>query len=68
MADWNEVATDLIYIFPQDGFFKNLRARARYAKVWQDGDQWVASTNSIQDVNTTIEDLRFDISLNIPFF
>ena len=68
MADWNEVATDLIYIFPKEGFFKNLRARARYAKVWQDGDQWVGSTNSIQDVNASIEDLRFDITLNIPFF
>ncbi|MEA1049718.1 hypothetical protein U5801_07845 [Lamprobacter modestohalophilus] len=68
LADWNEAAGDLIYIFPQDGPFKNLRARARYARVWQSGDQWVASTESIQSVNAMIEDIRFDIQLNIPFF
>jgi hypothetical protein len=67
LADWNEVATDLIYIFPQDGFFKNLRARARYAEVWQSGDQWVASTNALQQVSSMTDDLRFDIGLNIPF-
>lgn len=68
LANWNEAAGDLIYIFPQDGPFKNLRARARYAQVWQNGDQWVASTQSIQSVNAMIEDMRFDIQLNIPFF
>ncbi len=67
VADWNEMATDLIYLFPQDGFLKNMRLRARYAKVWQKGDNWVASTNSIQDVDSTTNDLRFDAQLNIPF-
>lgn len=67
VADWDELATDLIYIFPQDGFFKNLRARARYAKVWQKGDNWMSGTNTIQYVNYTTNDVRFDVQLNIPF-
>jgi hypothetical protein len=68
LADWNEAAADLIYIFPQDGPFKNLRARARYAQVWQKGDQWVASEGAIRSLNAMTEDIRFDIGLNIPFF
>ncbi len=67
VADWNEMATDLIYLFPQDGFFKNLRARARYAKVWQKGDNWMAGTNTIEYVDYTTNDVRFDVQLNIPF-
>ena len=65
VADWDEMATDLIYLFPQDGFFKNLRARARYAKVWQKGDNWTGS--SIQYADSTTNDVRFDVQLNIPF-
>ena len=61
------MATDLIYIFPQDGFFKNLRARARYAKVWQKGDNWNAGANAVQYVDYTTNDVRFDVQLNIPF-
>jgi hypothetical protein len=67
VADWDEMATDLIYIFPQDGFFKNLRARARYAKVWQKGDNWMPSTNTIEYVDYSTNDVRFDVQLNIPF-
>ena len=67
LADWTEVATDLIYIFPQDGFFKNLRARARYAKVWQKGDEWRAAAGAIQYVDYSINDVRFDVQLNVPF-
>jgi len=67
VADWDEMATDLIYIFPQDGFFKNLRARARYAKVWQKGDNWNAGLNTVQYVDYTTNDVRFDVQLNIPF-
>jgi hypothetical protein len=58
-SNWNELATDLIYIFPQDGFFKNLRARARYASVWEDGGGLIGTK--------TTNDIRFDIGLNIPF-
>ena len=67
VADWDEMATDLIYIFPQDGFFKNLRARARYAKVWQKGDNWNAGANAVQYVDCSTNDVRFDVQLNIPF-
>lgn len=67
VADWDEMATDLIYIFPQDGFFKNLRARARYAKVWQKGDDWSASANAVRYVDYSTNDVRFDVQLNIPF-
>ena len=65
LADWNETATDLIYIFPQDGFFKNLRARARYAMAVQKGDNWNGVSAPYVDYRTY--DLRFDLQLNIPF-
>ncbi|WP_295002308.1 OprD family outer membrane porin [uncultured Dechloromonas sp.] len=58
-SDWDELATDLVYIFPQDGFFKNLRARARYAKVWETGGPLVGEKRT--------DDIRFDLGLNIPF-
>jgi hypothetical protein len=58
-TDWDELATDLIYTFAQDGFFKNLRLRARYAKVWENGAGLIGEK--------TQNDLRFDIGLNIPF-
>ncbi len=67
LPDWTEVATDLIYIFPQDGFFKNLRARARYAKVWQQGDNWNPALGTTQYIDDSINDVRFDVQLNIPF-
>jgi hypothetical protein len=71
LADWDELATDLVYIFPKGGWFNNLRARARYAKVWLDGPQWVgvngAGQNVYQDVNTTQQDVRFDLQFVIPF-
>ena len=58
-TDWNELATDLIYVFPQDGFFKNMRTRLRYATVWEDGGTLVGTK--------TQNDLRLDVGLNIPF-
>ncbi|HOM12292.1 MAG TPA: OprD family outer membrane porin [Rubrivivax sp.] len=65
VANWDEAATDLIYVVPFEGFFKNLRARARYAKAWQKGDTWNGSSIVYVDFPTT--DLRFDVQLNIPF-
>jgi hypothetical protein len=67
VADWYETATDLIYVFPQDGFFKNLRARARWARAIQKGENWSAASNSIVYVDFPTTDVRFDIQLNIPF-
>lgn len=65
LADWNETATDLIYIFPQEGFFKNLRARARYALAEQKGANWNGVSAPYVDYRTY--DLRFDLQLNVPF-
>jgi len=71
LADWNELATDLIYVFPKGGWFNNLRARARYAKVWLDGPQWVAYNGAgqsvYQNVDTTQQDVRFDLQFVVPF-
>jgi hypothetical protein len=64
-SDWNELATDLIYVFAQDGFFKNLRARARYAQVWESGG--VTGVGGAPLGDKTTNDIRFDIGLNIPF-
>lgn len=65
LADWDEIATDLIYIFPQEGFFKNLRARARYAMAEQKGANWNGVSTPNVDYRTY--DLRFDLQLNVPF-
>ncbi len=72
IADWNEMATDLVYVYaPKGMWFSNLRARARYAKVWQNGDQWVGQTatgqNVYQSVDATQNDVRFDLGFVIPF-
>ena len=71
LADWNELATDLVYLFPKGTWFQNLRARARYAKVWQEGQQWVgynqAGQNVYSDVDTTQQDVRFDLQFVVPF-
>ena len=58
-SNWDEMATDLIYVFPEEGFFKNLRVRGRYAKVWEEDGPLVGEKRT--------DDLRFDVSLNIPF-
>ena len=63
----SEANTKRFYAWSQDGFFKNLRARARYAKVWQKGDEWRAAAGAIQYVDYSINDVRFDVQLNVPF-
>lgn len=72
LADWNELATDLVYVFPKGSWFQNLRARARYAKVWQEGKQWVGTDavtggNVYQNVDTNQQDVRFDLQFVVPF-
>jgi hypothetical protein len=62
-TNWDELATDLVYIFPQDGFFKNLRARARYARVQETGGEGQYAVVGEKITN----DIRFDVGLNIPF-
>lgn len=58
-TDWDELATDLIYTFPGDTFFKGMRVRLRYARVWEDG--------GTLDGTKTTDDYRSDIGWNIPF-
>jgi len=58
-TDWDEMATDLIYVFPQDGPFKNMRVRARYGQVWENGASLVGTK--------VTNDIRLDMGLNIPF-
>lgn len=66
LANWNELATDLVYFLPPEaGFFSNLRLRARWAKVLEKGEDWASGAQGNIDRKTT--DIRFDMSLNIPF-
>lgn len=66
LADWNELATDLVYFLPPEaGVFKNLRLRARWARVWEKGEDWAGGSSVSLDRTTS--DVRFDASLNIPF-
>jgi len=65
LPDWDEVATDLIYTFPQDSPLRGMRARARYAKVWEKGPVFIGG--QIVNNDRTTDDTRFDISWNIPF-
>jgi hypothetical protein len=58
-SDWDEVATDLVYVFAQEGFLKNMRVRARYAEVWE--------KNGPLAGQKTTSDFRVDVGLNIPF-
>jgi hypothetical protein len=57
-TDWDELATDLIYTFPQDTLFKGMRVRLRYARVWEDGG--TLDGTKVQD------DYRSDIGWSIP--
>jgi hypothetical protein len=66
LADWDELATDLVYFLPPEaGFFSNLRLRARWARVWEKGEDWSGGVQGRLDQTRT--DVRFDASLNIPF-
>ena len=59
LPDWKEFSTDLVYIHPGEGFFKNMRTRLRWATVTESGANLVGDRNW--------QDIRFDVSLNIPF-
>lgn len=59
IQNWNELATDLVYVYPGEGFLKNLRTRLRYAKVKEFGYPLVGDKFT--------DDLRFDMALTIPF-
>ncbi|NJD25341.1 MAG: OprD family porin [Betaproteobacteria bacterium] len=59
LPDWDELATDLVYVFPGEGFLKNFRTRLRYAKVKESGGTLVGDKFT--------DDLRWDFALTIPF-
>lgn len=61
LPDWKELSTDFVYIYPGEGFFKNMRTRLRWATVTEEGGHAVLAGDR------TWQDIRFDISLNIPF-
>jgi hypothetical protein len=66
IADWDELATDLIYVFPQSaGWAKGIRMRARWAKVWEEGDQF--SNGLITRIDQTTTDLRLDFQWLVTF-
>ena len=64
LAQWDELATDLIYSVP-DGWAKGLRLRARWARVWETGNQY--TNGEIIDISQQTTDLRFDLQWLIPF-
>jgi hypothetical protein len=66
IADWDELATDLIYVFPESaGWAKGIRMRARWAKVWEEGDQF--SNGLITRIDQTTTDLRLDFQWLVTF-
>lgn len=62
LPDWSEFSTDLVYVHPGDGFFKNMRTRLRWATAKEDG-----GTASLAGERNW-QDIRFDVSLPISFF
>jgi hypothetical protein len=65
LADWTELATDLIYIFPKEtGWLATSRLRFRLAYAWQNGDNYSNGVTTFLDKQKQT-DIRFD--LQIPF-
>jgi hypothetical protein len=66
LADWKELATDLIYTLGKEwGVAKGLRLRARWAQVWESGDEFSGAT--IADVSREQTDIRFDFQWRTEF-
>jgi hypothetical protein len=65
--DWDEFSTDIIYIHPGEGFFKNLRVRQRFSKTVESGGFTSSSGTTAFAGDRDTYDIRFDVSLNIPF-
>jgi hypothetical protein len=64
LADWTELASDLIYVFPKEtGWLATSRMRLRLAYAWQKGDNYSGGT--ITNIDQKQTDVRFD--LQIPF-
>ena len=66
LADWKELATDLIYTLGKDfGFFEGIRMRARWARVKETGDQY--ANGVITNIDQKQTDVRFDLQWRIVF-
>ena len=66
LADWNEVATDLIYTLGQEfGWAKGMRMRARWAQVKESGNNFSGGT--ITDISRKQTDIRFDLQWRVAF-
>ena len=66
IADWDELATDLVYTFQEAaGWAKGIRMRVRWAKVWENGPQF--SNDQIVDISQSLTDFRVDFQWLIPF-
>jgi hypothetical protein len=67
LSDWDELATDLIYVFGKDtAWLSGTRVRFRWAQVWEGGSTF--SNGSIVPVDQKQTDLRFDFQIPISFF
>ena len=66
LADWKELATDLIFTFgKQYGWAEGIRMRARWARVWEDGNQF--SNGVITNISQKQDDVRFDFQWRYVF-
>jgi hypothetical protein len=66
LADWTEVATDLIYTFGKEwGWAEGIRVRARWARVWEEGAQF--ANGVISDLDQDQSDVRFDFQWRVAF-
>ena len=66
LADWNELATDLIYTLGKEfGWANGIRMRARWARVWEKGDQFSGGT--ITNIDQQQTDIRFDLQWRVTF-
>jgi hypothetical protein len=66
LADWKELATDLIFTFgKQYGWAEGIRLRARWARVWEKGDQF--SGGAISRISQHQDDVRFDFQWRYVF-
>ncbi|HEX2333807.1 MAG TPA: OprD family outer membrane porin [Burkholderiales bacterium] len=66
LADWTEVATDLIYTFGKEwGWAEGVRVRARWARVWEEGAQF--ANGVISDLDQYQSDVRFDFQWRVAF-
>jgi hypothetical protein len=66
LADWREVATDFIYTFGKEwGWAQGMRVRARWARVWEKGDNF--ANGVINNISQRQDDVRFDFQWRVVF-